>query len=282
MAYAERIEQALEQAAERVRGARSLMIGAGAGMGVDSGLPDFRGPQGFWNAYPPYQHLGLDFYDLANPRWFLRDPSLAWGFYGHRLGLYRETRPHAGFDVLRRWSEERASFVFTTNVDGAFQKAGWSEEEVYEPHGSIHWLQCALGCHEGLWSAEGETVEVDPETFRAEGEHPRCIACGEVARPNILMFGDYGYLGDRAYTQQVRYLAWLEAAEGPVVVIETGGGTALPTVRYHSEELLDEGHAVIRINPREAQGPEGVISIPLGAREALEAIDARIQGAAPQ
>jgi len=70
-------------------------VTAGAGMGVDSGLPDFRGDQGFWRAYPPYAKVGLSFADLANPRWFDEAPSLAWGFCGHRLNLDR--RP------LMRW-----------------------------------------------------------------------------------------------------------------------------------------------------------------------------------
>ena len=53
----------------------AILIGAGAGMGVDSGLPDFRGGSGFWKAYPPYAKLGLDFVSLANPRWFVSDPN---------------------------------------------------------------------------------------------------------------------------------------------------------------------------------------------------------------
>ena len=73
-------ESAVQDAVEAIRGTEALLIGAGAGMGVDSGLPDFRGNQGFWKAYPPYQKLGLDFVSLANPRWFRDDPSLAWGF----------------------------------------------------------------------------------------------------------------------------------------------------------------------------------------------------------
>src|SRR3982751_1480380 len=75
----------LERAARAIRASEAIVIGAGAGMGVDSGLPDFRGGQGFWKAYPPYAELGLDFVLLANPRLFSTDPKLAWGFYGHRL-----------------------------------------------------------------------------------------------------------------------------------------------------------------------------------------------------
>ena len=81
------------------------MVAAGAGMGVDSGLPDFRGPEGFWRAYPPYRRLGLRFEELADPEHFDDDPALAWGFYGHRLALYRATVPHSGHAVLRGWAD---------------------------------------------------------------------------------------------------------------------------------------------------------------------------------
>src|SRR5438067_12692126 len=99
------IDDRLQQAVAAITRADALLIGAGAGMGVDSGLPDFRGDQGFWNSYPPYQKLGLDFISLADPRWFRDDPTLAWGFYGHRLDLYRNTSPPDGVHMLRRWGD---------------------------------------------------------------------------------------------------------------------------------------------------------------------------------
>src|SRR5438874_12431375 len=110
-------QDAVRRAADAIRGAQALLIGAGAGMGVDSGLPDFRGNVGFWHAYPPYQKLGLDFVALANPRWFKSDPTLAWGFYGHRLNLYRATTPHEGFGILRKWAarKKHGPFVYTSN-----------------------------------------------------------------------------------------------------------------------------------------------------------------------
>jgi NAD-dependent SIR2 family protein deacetylase len=136
------------RAARALETARSLVITAGAGMGVDSGLPDFRGDQGFWKAYPMYERLGLSFVDAANPQHFGDDPAFGWGFYGHRLNLYRATVPHAGFGLLRRWLERFSLewFVVTSNVDGQFQKAGFDEERILEVHGSIHHLQCLAGC----------------------------------------------------------------------------------------------------------------------------------------
>ncbi len=127
--------------------ADGLIVAAGAGMGVDSGLPDFRGSAGFWRAYPALGRAGLQFEEIANPAAFARDPPLAWGFYGHRLALYRRTVPHRGFALLREIAAglPGGAFVFTSNVDGQFQKAGFAEARIMEVHGSIHHLQCQRG-----------------------------------------------------------------------------------------------------------------------------------------
>lgn len=85
--------------------ADSLIISAGAGMGVDSGLPDFRGNQGMWRAYPELGKQRIDFTEIANPAAFKCQPHLAWGFYGHRLALYRQTMPHQGFNLLKQLAE---------------------------------------------------------------------------------------------------------------------------------------------------------------------------------
>ena len=84
----------LNLAAQAIEGADALLITAGAGMGVDSGLADFRGSEGFWRAYPAIAKLGLSVAEMANPAWFERSPSLAWAFYRHRLN--RRTIPHDG------------------------------------------------------------------------------------------------------------------------------------------------------------------------------------------
>jgi NAD-dependent SIR2 family protein deacetylase len=272
----------LKRAAEAIARADALFIGAGAGMGVDSGLPDFRGDRGFWRAYPAFEELGLNFVDLANPGWFSRDAELAWGFYGHRLRLYRETVPHAGFDLLRKWGESKASgyFVFTSNVDGQFQAAGFDEDQLVECHGSIHHFQCARPCGRAIWSASAARVEFDPATFRARRPLPRCPHCGEFARPNILMFGDGGFVGERVDRQERRLADWLSTMQDKrPAIIECGAGTAVPTVRWQSERLARAfGAPLIRINPREAHGPAGAISLEMGAAEALEGIEGILGG----
>ena len=302
------LDAALRDAARAVDGAEALLVTAGAGMGVDSGLPDFRGPEGFWRAYPAFRELGLHFQQLANPEWFFEDPSLAWGFYGHRLDLYRRTAPHEGFVTLLRWAagKPHGAFVFTSNVDGQFQKAGFPDGRVVECHGSIHFLQCLRGCGEPIRPAEGVEVEVDETTCRARGLLPTCPACRGLARPNILMFGDMGWDDSRAEAQRSSLRSWLAAVKGPLVVLELGAGTGIPTVRYFSESTARAPRrTLVRVNPRVPQigpdfeppappsssgsGPGGRtafrpvgIPLPLGALEAIREIDARrtVPGAA--
>ncbi|MEZ4483262.1 MAG: Sir2 family NAD-dependent protein deacetylase [Syntrophotaleaceae bacterium] len=248
-------------------------------MGVDSGLPDFRGPQGFWRAYPMYQALGIDFVDAATPVHFYNNPAFGWGFYGHRMGLYRQTEPHRGFSLLRDWVARYSlkCFVVTSNVDGQFQKAGFEGEKILEVHGSIHHLQCSVPCCGQIWK-NIETVPVDDATMNAL-HYPLCPYCGAVARPNILMFGDAAWIPERSERQRRRFEEFLDVSTGPPTVIELGAGTTVPTIRHLSERLIHRyGATLIRINPREAQVPQGQISLEMGALAGLERMQAAMQG----
>jgi NAD-dependent SIR2 family protein deacetylase len=282
---------ALDAAARLIGEADALLVCAGAGMGVDSGLPDFRGDEGFWKAYPPYARLGLSFADLADPAHFDADPELAWGFYGHRLGLYRATVPHAGFHVLRSWGERltHGVRVSTSNVDGQFQRAGF--DNVAEVHGSIHHLQCHHPCSDDVWPADDIDVEVDEDTMRAVPPLPRCRHCGGLARPNILMFGDWAWIGGPAEAQERELAGWLRmlaSTQSRLAVVELGAGKAIPTVRMRAERTATtaaasgqrSGGALIRINPDPAAAavpPGAGVALAAGALAALTAIDARLR-----
>lgn len=267
----------VDEAARLIAEAEALLVCAGAGMGVDSGLPDFRGDAGFWRAYPPYERLGLSFVEMADPVHFTRDPEFAWGFYGHRFDLYRTTVPHEGFSILRRWGADLpgGARVFTSNVDGQFQLAGFAEEHVAEVHGSILHLQCASPCGDDIWPADGLEVTVDPDTMRAVGDLPACRSCDGLARPNILMFGDYHWVGDRSRRGLDELADWRRSLRGSrLVVVELGAGTGLPTVRRQAELASAANGALIRINPREPEIRHGRgVSLPVGALEGLTEID---------
>jgi NAD-dependent SIR2 family protein deacetylase len=261
-----------------IQEADALCITTGAGMGVDSGLPDFRGDQGFWKAYPPIGKLGISFVEMANPYWFDKNPRLAWAFYGHRLNLYRTTEPHQGFYDLWQLALEKTGgyYVFTSNVDGQFQKAGFDPDQIEECHGSIHHFQCTTPCTPNIWEARDIQVKVDEERFVAEDPLPKCPHCGALARPNILMFGDWHWLSGRTEQQGRRFNKWIQMIKHnhySLVIIEIGAGEALPTVRLKSETLARQENAtLIRINPRDYQVPSGHYGISDGGLAGIKKI----------
>lgn len=274
----------LKRSAEEILNADAIIITAGAGIGVDSGLPDFRGDRGFWNAYPMYERLGLSFVDCANPVHFERDPFFGWGFYGHRLNLYRKTVPHKGFTIMLNWikSMGKKYFVVTSNVDGQFQKAGFEDNKIYEIHGSIHYLQCIEPCSKDIWENDLE-IEIDFETMRSK-TLPKCRHCNRVARPNILMFGDYSWLGERSAKQHYIFNQFMNSVKDVrIVIIEVGAGTAIPSIRNMSENLCHKYDGfLIRINVRESFVPSYLshrgIGFSYGAASVIENIDRFING----
>lgn len=276
-----RNEALVHHAAELIAQADALVIAAGAGMGVDSGMPDFRGDGGFWQAYPALGKAGMRFVDVANPQAFRRSPAMAWGFYGHRLHMYRHTVPHAGFALLKQWGHGmlHGCAVFTSNVDGQFQRAGFAPELVYECHGSIHHLQCLQPCSSQIWPCDGFEPDVDTAACLLRNPAPLCPLCGGMARPNILMFGDGDWLDERSRRQAHALQEWLGKAMRPVV-IEIGAGTAVPSARHFSHQVIAQhGGRLVRLNPSEAAVPSGMdVGLAMGALAGLRAINEVLQG----
>ena len=272
-------EDKYEVVKKYIEEADAVLITAGAGMGVDSGLPDFRGNEGFWKAYPPIAKMGYSFEEMASPIWFEQNPRLAWAFYGHRFNLYRHTDPHEGFNMLLELTKKKNDnyFVFTSNVDGQFQKAGFDEDKIVEVHGSIHHWQCPKRCSKDIWEASDKDIEVDMEKFEAI-DIPLCPHCGNVARPNILMFGDWEWFERRTYKQKVRLNKWLKSLnrnQQKLAIIEIGAGKAVPTVRYQGERVVQEVHKsmLIRLNPRDFDIDEKYgLGFSLGGLEGLKAL----------
>ena len=266
----------LARAADWLRRADALLVCAGAGMGVDSGLPDFRGTAGFWRHYPALGRERIPFESIANPTAFARDPALAWGFYGHRLERYRHTMPHEGFALLQIIAAplKHGLYVFTSNVDGQFQKAGIAPGRVYEIHGSIHHLQCTRPCGDAIWPADDFVPDVDVESCQLQNAMPTCPHCGAVARPNILMFNDWHWIERRSEIQRQQLHDWLAGVEH-LVCIEIGAGTAIPSVRRFSEHC---GGWLIRINPAapEIPDPKRGLGLPCGGLAALTALSAAL------
>ena len=259
------------RAAAELRRAGALVVTAGAGMGVDSGLPDFRGDQGFWKAYPPYERLGLSFIDAANPAHFDDDPPFGWGFYGHRTNLYRSTTPHAGFAILLAWVARfrLPFFVVTSNVDGQFQKAGFPEDRVLEVHGSIHHLQCTTPLL-ARDLGERRVARGRPATMRSR-QVPRCP---ELRR---------GLAPEHPHVRRLLVARRADRRAARAVRGVPPGGRRAPAPRRRArgrdrdpDDPLDlraarprRRRVVMRVNPREPDIAPPHLSIRAGALEAL-------------
>lgn len=270
----------IEIAANLVKEADGILVTAGAGMSVDSGLPDFRGNDGFWKAYEALGRAKIPFTEIANGQAFAERPDLAWGFYGHRLNLYRATVPHKGFHLIKEMAAGKSMglAVYTSNVDGAFQKAGFDPARIVECHGSIHYLQCTKPCSDRIWSAEDVLPLVDEPNCRLLSAFPTCPFCGALARPNILMFNDWAWVEIRQQVQQRLLDKWLashHALSRKMVVIELGAGVAIPTVRRMGQY---QKCPIIRINPAKWEVSGVGVGLGMGALEALERIQSKLDG----
>ena len=128
------------------------------------------------------------------------------------------------------------------------------------------------------WAADAITPDIDEGACRWRGELPRCSRCGDLARPNILMFSDSHWQTARYEAQEQRLEQWLAKVRRPVVV-EIGAGTAIPSVRRFSGQVLSRhGGRLVRINPREADvTTPWDVGLACGAQQALEAVDKVIE-----
>jgi NAD-dependent SIR2 family protein deacetylase len=261
----------LERAAGWIRNADAIVIAAGAGMSVDSGLPDFRGTQGLWTSLLPAGMTERDVGSLTQGDCFVDKPVEAWQFYGRALQVCRQLKPHAGYAMLDRWARRVAhgAFVFTSNVDGHFQAAGYEEARVLECHGTINFMQCGRPCGDAIWTLGNMMDDVDIDAL-APSALPRCPHCGYLARPNFLLFDDQCWVETRTTAQWERLRIWLRAVQRPVV-IELGAGTAVPSVRMFAESVRGP---LIRINPDESEVVGEGVGLRGTALDVLKALDA--------
>lgn len=301
-ASASEIQLALGRAAEALLDCDALLITAGAGMGVDSGLPDYRdGKTGLWKD----RDVPMTYEDMSDDKFFKEDPLFAWGSNYVRIEMYRATPVHAGFGVLLKWANiiEKPYYVFTSNVDCHFKKAGFPAEKVVTCHGDLNHLQCVDRTCRGLqkdrsdevWSNEcipsGLNESIDQGALRFKEATPleepyfHCPRCGKLARPNVWFCHDRNYVPSeermRKRDKYGEWLAKLKDASANVVVIECGGGMAIPGVRVESEDVVDEcgpGSLLVRLNPKDCNVPaEKAVGLPLGSCQALQLIDEKLQ-----
>ena len=268
----------IQQALKLLKDCDALLITAGAGMSVDSGLPDFRGNEGFWSEFPSLKIDSIKFPDVASPDWFSIDPYLVWAFYGYRYDLYSQVDPHDGFHQLLELAKKKKDgyFVYTSNIDGHFQRAGYPKDRVVECHGSIRHFQCLDPECDHVWSDEEVYFAVDVSCLELLNEPPHCPQCETMARPNVLMFDDALWNDERYKHQQGQFNRWLTCLsqkKSNLVVLEIGAGQVVATIRRIGEGVSQQFQArFIRVNPDQNDAASPDLSIQLNAEEALKQV----------
>lgn len=144
----------------------------GAGVSAASGVPTFRGAGGLWRSFRAEE--------LATREAFARDPALVWDWYEWRRATIASCRPNAAHDVLAQWTQTSTNYtVITQNVDDLHLRAG--TERLVRLHGSIWELSCWNRCGTSPWRDERVPLPAQPAS---------CPACGGLARPAVVWFGE--------------------------------------------------------------------------------------------
>jgi NAD-dependent deacetylase len=159
------------------RGARAVTVLTGAGISTDSGIPDFRGPQGVWTKNPGAERLSTYQAYVSDPAvrrrsWRARRNHPAW--------RAEPNRAHTALADLAR--SGLVTSVITQNIDGLHQKAGTPADRVIELHGTMFSVVC-VSCGDRSPMA-GALARVD-----AGEEDPPCPRCGGILKSATVMFG---------------------------------------------------------------------------------------------
>jgi NAD-dependent deacetylase len=167
-------DRGLDEVAGRLRAARRIVVLTGAGVSAASGVPTFRGREGLWRTFRPE--------DLATPRAFERDPTVVWEWYDWRRQRIAACSPNRAHEVLASWSlRHHDCHIVTQNVDDLHLRA--RTRDLVRLHGSVWEMACWNGCGRAPSSWRDETVPLAVVP-------PRCPACGGLARPAVVWFGE--------------------------------------------------------------------------------------------
>lgn len=247
------VETLIEQAVAR---SGLITVLTGAGISAASGIPTFRGPEGYWTVgaqeYAPQQ--------LATRAMFTRGPADVWSWYLYRLGVCRAAAPNAAHHAVA--ALERALgdrfLLITQNIDGLHRRAGTTPERTFAVHGDIEWARCAADCTaERVPMPEGLEIRRRGEPISdAARAALRCQTCGGWLRPHVLWF-------DETYDEPRFHVDSALRAAGRttlLLIVGTSGATTLPTLVVQRAAASDA--TIIDVNP--ANNPFGDLALHTG------------------
>jgi NAD-dependent deacetylase len=231
----ERLQSALDHAR---RESGLIVVLTGAGISAESGIPTFRGSDGYWTVGSTVYHPQ----ELATQSAFRRMPVEVWQWYLYRRTVCRRAQPNRAHEALVRLEQGLGNRfrLITQNVDGLHLRAGQSPERTYQIHGNIDFMRCADECSTQLTPVPAEIgdVEAGQALTGAQVALLSCPRCRQPARPHVLWF-------DETYDEPLfRFQSSIDAAgrAALVLVVGTSASTTLP---WHVVEIAARKGAVI-------------------------------------
>jgi NAD-dependent deacetylase len=160
--------------------ARVLVL-TGAGVSAESGIPTFRGKDGYWRNLDPAK--------LATPEAFAKDPGLVWEWYRERRQRIRNAQPNPAHKAIAKLAQHAQEFLLVTqNVDDLHARAGSSKEKMVQIHGDIFVTRCSR-CDFSRHDYEHDH-EHEHEHESEDIDLPRCPQCEGLMRPGVVWFGE--------------------------------------------------------------------------------------------
>ena len=219
-----------------------ITVLTGAGISAESGIPTFRGPEGYWTigsrSYMPQE--------MATLNMFLQQPQEVWQWYLYRLGACMYARPNAGHAALAEMERSLGDrfILITQNIDNLHIRAGNSLERTYQIHGNINFTRCSDECTPELKILHEELIRNRDDRILtgAEIRLLHCPECGAWLRPHVLWFDEY-------YNEEYfRFDSSVARANETdiLLIVGTSGATTLPNII--ASTVFSSGRTIIDIN----------------------------------
>jgi NAD-dependent deacetylase len=236
---------ATHHAADAIRSGGRVVVLTGAGISAESGIPTFRGKDGYWTVGSREYHPQ----EMATWAMFSQNPEQVWPWYLYRRGICGAAEPNHGHQTLVALEDALTDrfLLITQNVDGLHIRAGNSRERTYEIHGNLHRMRCAKGCSTEQFPVPDNVHTPERNGVLHDADRPllRCPRCDGWARPHVLWF-------DECYDEAwYRFESSLNAAVDAdvLIVVGTSGATNLPM--QVGGIAAQRGAVIIDINPQD-------------------------------
>ena len=277
----------IKEAKELLLKCDAILVIAGAGMSVDSGISTYRGNNGIWSKTIKIGNKNYRYDEISSLEMWKTYPELAWGFKSNFYNIMASKSPHEGYDKLLNFLNKIKNnnyFICTSNIDNYFEKGGFDKNKIYEVHGSMKLLQCMdkkCSVRNGAIELKEDILpKYDKETFIAS-RLPQCPHCKEILRPNVSMFGDYDFYGKPYEYSKKKMEKWIHDIEKnnqKLVILEIGCGINPHSLRMNNGVMMSGEWKIptiknimktIRLNPEDIEDSDKTIHISLPAKIGL-------------